>query len=275
LNSIEDQILHILKDVDRPLSPKEITNKGRINHNSVRSTLSKLLKKGKVQKVYYGAYKISPIYGVGRSEPVRVQNLTFVCEGVVVDKSHSFFKWDYRFGSGVDEFRLALLLGFKRGKITWTVKAPLGLDLYGLRLCIKIIRDKLESLGYVIPDFNQRFIARNSEYLRDTFNLRIEGVKSITLDDLDGTLEKYYNKSYGIRHETRTNQPTSIDNIFALVSGGMPFSQLIQGVGVVNRGIENLVETLKFRNRKQDETDRKVDALFDAVNRLIERMNGG
>jgi len=274
LTSIEDQIIEIIKSVDRPLSPKEIANKGRINHNSVRSTLSKLMKSGKVQRAYYGAYKISPIYGVGRSEPVKLQNLLFVCEGVVVDKSHAGFVWDYKFGVGKGEFRLGLMLGSKRGKITWTVKAPLGLDLYGFRLCIKIIQDKLETLGYVIPDFNRRFIAKNSEYLRDTFNVRIEGAKIITLQALDGTLEKYYNKSYGIRHETRSSQPTSIDNIFALVSGGLPFSQLIQGVGVVHNDIMALTEALKFSNRRQEKSELKIDALFDLFTRWLEKMDG-
>lgn len=277
-----------MKTEDRPFSPKEIAKETKIKPPSVRSAVARLLKDGQIQRVYYGAYRITPALGVGRRKTPKLQNLQFVAEGVKLGASNRLLKArGFVYGRGVgwvwsreldpvgsDEgFRLAVQLGRKRGKVNWTVKAPLGLDFYGFRLCCWMVADVLSSIGVVFEDFDEFFIARNVEYLFDHFGVSLEGVKAFTVRDVDGLLEKYYNKIYGVRHEVRDSRPTKLENVVALVSGGVPVNQVISGVGLVHEDIKGLTAAMKGQSRTNLDKDKMVGALVNANLKLIDRID--
>ena len=276
---IEDQIIEILKTEDRTFSPSEIAKKGHLNPNTTRSRISLMLKQGKIRRLYYGAYQLTPTYGVGEVRPVRVQNLAVIAEDVnlahlgegILRAAGYVFRykegWVYSFEFGRDfesKFRLRVQLGLKRGKVTWTVKAPWGLEIYGFRLCKKVVEDNLARLGVVFVDFDRSFMVNRSEFLNDYVGVDISGFKSVTVYDFEGQLEKIYEKAYGIRREVRVSRPMPIENVLALVSGGLSHSQVISGVGLVHQDIGLLVDAVKGQNRMISNLTRVVSALTDS-----------
>ena len=67
------------------IGPLEIAQKLKLNPDSVRSCLSKMVSKGLLSKPKYGLYTLSPTHGLGVSRGgVRAQNLVVVAEGVPV-----------------------------------------------------------------------------------------------------------------------------------------------------------------------------------------------
>lgn len=258
----ERKIITFLEVTDRPISPKEIAKETRINPNSVRSVLSKLLSRGEIIKDFYGHYSISPTHGMGEFLP-RVQNLFVVSE--------DFDRYD-RIPRGMrdvlipleDEAQIRLLFGSKRNKVSWSVKAPKGLDLYGLQLCRRVVDDAVRTRGFK----NVNWMVKNFELLQDMENIRLEGLKSVTIDGLTGVLEKYYNKGAGFRREVRASIPTPVENILALARGGIPTYQVIQGVGLVAKKIDDSVEVQKNTNRLLVDLTKVVGALADAQLRM-------
>ena len=84
---------------------------------------------------------------------------------------------------------IATFFGFTHGRVSWTVKAPLGLDYYGLILAKKLVECKIAHREYVVDPW----LVRNFETLQDHMGIRIEGLaKSVTLDDFAGNLLKIY-----------------------------------------------------------------------------------
>ena len=59
------------------------------------------------------------------------------------------------------------------------------------------------------------------ELLLDHEGVLLEGVRSLTWRDLEGTLEKYYNREAGMRRELRGSRPASVGDLEALIRGGV------------------------------------------------------
>jgi len=87
---------------------------------------------------------------------------------------------------------------------------------------------------------------------------RIEGAKAITLDNLDVALEKIYQKSYGLRHEVRLDKDISLENAQALLHGGVPYMEIVQGFG-------NLI---RMYNESNDQTRGLMDHIYE-MNKLV------
>ena len=259
--------------MDRPISPKEIAQNIKLNPNSIRVNLHRLLKEGKVIKKFYGHYSISPIDGVGYDRPPRVQNLFVRAEFFQSGQKIRVFECDKgrvdEFPFGEDGAQVRIIYGWKRGNISWSVKAPEGLDLYGLRLVRSLVESSCGYSGY--KDLN--WMVSNFEFLWDHEGLRFEGVKSVTLQSFDTVLEKYYSKDDGLRKEIRASLPTELDHILALVQGGQPAFNLIQGVGVLSQKIDALVEAQKGQNRQLSNHNRLLEALVDSQTKLNDTLN--
>jgi len=263
LATVKQKILNLLQGIDRLLTPKEIASFTKTNYNTVRRVLTSLVRDGLVVREFRGHYRLKPIHGLG-SAP-RVQNLFVVAEGVGVRRSEVFV-WE--FGGVEGGFRVRVLFGVKRGRVSWSVRAPLGLDLYGLRLVRRVVELECEKRGYR----DLKWMVRNYELLWDERGIRFEGVKAVTLEDLDGTMEKYYNKHYGVRREVRSSRPTRIEDLVALVQGGLPTYQVVQGVGVLEKRIDELTRAIKEQNRLNYEMFRIQQANQEALYRLIDKI---
>ena len=245
MKGTKEKIIHCLQSSEYSLSPKQIASFTKINYNTVRRILSQLRRLGIIKRQHRGYYDPLPRDGVGKDVLgflPRVQNLAVIWEGVGIRKSE---KVVYEF-DGEEEtcFRIIIIFGLKRGNVFWTCKAPVGLDLYGLRLAVKWVESECEKRGLLNPHWR----VRNFEFLWDQGGIRLEGVEAVTIEDLDSTLEKYYNKGEGIRREVRSSRSIPMRDLTSLIQGGMTTYQVVQGVGDVDARIRELTEAMKGTN---------------------------
>ena len=141
--TIQRKIVTLLEGVDRPLTPQIIAKNIKANPNSVRSEISKLLKKGILIREFYGHYSLNPNYGVGSEKPPRVQNLHFQASGLKVPRRMR----DLVIHLDGDA-RITLQFGSKRGRINWYVSVPDGFDHHGLVLSKKLVDRECLTRGF-------------------------------------------------------------------------------------------------------------------------------
>lgn len=233
----EYRIMQYLSMIDRPQSPAEIASFLKIKPSVVRARLSDLRKRALVSRPYHGAYLCDPTYGVGRHRP-RVQNLRVSARGVRV-RVHA------EVVHVVGDLRLRMVFGTKRGIVSYSVAAPVGLDMYGVRLIHFIAVGEAEARGYV--DLNWEFTV--SEFLTDHGGLRLEGLQCVTLDDLCGQLEKYYYRP-GLRREVRaTSRRMSMTELSTLLDGGMSRFQVVSGLQDIKEALGELTTAQKWGNK--------------------------
>jgi len=270
MTSMTRKILHYLEVIDRPQTPREIAQNLKLNPNTVRARLSELRKTGKVLKEFEHHYVITPTYGVGGKSPPRVQNLRVSVRGVPVTRSETVVR-DLT-GPGVvdvDTLRIRITFGKKRGIISYTVKAPMGLDLYGLRLVHELVSMETWLRGYEDLDWR----AVNFEFLWDDQSIRLEGVQAVTFDDLTGTLEKYYNKGLGHRRELRGSGGARIQDLEALIQGGITTHQTLQGLNVLRGEVQNLTNAMKGIHHQYRDMMEMFKASHESSVRLIDRVD--
>ena len=148
----KQKILDYLAAADTPVSCFSVAKSLCFNPNSVRARLSELARAGSVERVAPGLYSINSSHGVGK--PPRVQNFLAVAHPSPAVRESGC--WEYRFtgppGGAEGEVRLGLRFGRKRNKVTWTVRAPLGLDYYGLMFAYGLVRCVLEGRGLMVGE---------------------------------------------------------------------------------------------------------------------------
>jgi hypothetical protein len=228
--------------------------------------------------------------GVSKKPP-RIQNFTAIVhpsprlseqmlekcyeDGLVVKKKHAcntvyhHFKFQGPPEGEDGVFRLDLTFGIKRNKITWKIKAPLGLDYYGLMLSYEYVKKIIDSIGVSIlednpVDFNKPrcFMVVNSEAVDDKIGIKLEGCNCITFRDFQGAFEKIYSKTYGVRREVRSNQPRPIREILALYQGGLPNFMVAQTSFDVARSVEKQAEIQKYNNKTLAELVRQNNLIL-------------
>ena len=131
------RIFAYLAEKGYPISPSEIAQKLNISQNSVRPTLTLLLREGKISRPYRGYYRTKPTHGVEDKLPT-VHNL-------IIKKS------GYHFSRKIPDFRytfgccsLKIQYGLKTGNLMWYVNSEKGLDFVGLLLVLDVLRRESE-----------------------------------------------------------------------------------------------------------------------------------
>ena len=116
-------VTQYLSTVGYPVTPKEIASFHNLNPGSVRSCLSKMYSKGLISRPSHGKYECDPTYPLGTHRGgLRAQNLLVVAEGVPVKESDQV---RIEFSGYVS---LTVTFGVKRGRISYLVGVPLGLE---------------------------------------------------------------------------------------------------------------------------------------------------
>lgn len=251
------RILQFLSGVGYPVGAYEIAQNLGISSGSVRARLSELQDKGLISRLCYGKYLITPTYGVGvHPGSQRVQNLLVVAAGVPVRESDqvSLAFWDL--------VSLTVTFGVKRGKISYRVGAPVGLDPSSLALVHHIVLREVEARGYRVGP--EAWAVRNVEFLSDYSGFRLEGLESVTILGLVGELEKYYNKPR-VRHEKRASPRSGVglQALRALMSEGADVGGLHRRLERVENELRKNTEANKGLTRQVYESRRISQALFD------------
>jgi len=238
-----EEIYDYIRKQDRPITPREIAENTGLPPKNVRARLSELRTKGKIARAFHGHYTCDRIHG-GRDVGevafggVRVQNLHVVSQRLVKRIGrHEVLEKEW-LGVGVDNtgyLKVVVEFGVSLNRVNWRLVAPEGVDLHGVRLARAYVEALLEAKGF--SDFGWN--VSNLEQFRDFMGVRLEGLKALTLDNLDSTLEKMYQKSYGLRHEVRTSKLMGMDEMQALIQGGVPTMNIVQGVNLMVQEVRN------------------------------------
>lgn len=281
--SMKDKILDFLSHSELPLSPFSIAKALNFKPSTTRARLSELARQGLVERVTTGLYSITPTHGVGSP---RIQNFLAVASpepALTLDRLKRLealglvsytgreYQHIYKFSGPPEgpegEVILRLIFGLKRNKITWSIKAPLGLDLYGFMMAWGLVRCLLARARVKIPG---DFMIRNYELLHDRFSVTMEGVKALTLQDFKGNLEKMYNKDYGVRREIRATDPRPIQELMAFYQGGLPSFMIAQASYDIAREVQRNTEAIKRLNANQADLNKLNSEILRALWRILD-----
>jgi len=239
------RILRILESSDRPLSPKEIAFHAKINHSTVRVYLRQMLKLGDVSQPSYGYYVRKTRLGVGVGfGGVRVHGLVlvvdapFLCERPKIEDVKET----------VGGVRFEVRFGRRNGKIScWIGCDPPGLDYQSCVFAIKHFqRIVWDQVGFRVTEFE----TVNCDFNEDYIGVQLDGVKSVTVRDFLGNLERIYNKGPNVvRSEVRfPAEKMTIESMLTLLKGGITPYNILQTQFALLKKIENLYEAIKFGN---------------------------
>jgi len=270
VTTYSQEILRFLRKVDHPVAPSVISQNTGIAANIVRARLSELRKSGEVVRPFRGHYTCNSGYGVGRPPP-KVQNLQIQGKTSIREEHKgepSKGHWE-RIDCG--DLSIRIQFGYKRKKITYYIGASRGLDLYGYRLAHTLVVERLASMGYEAHDW----VVIRCELLFDYESVLLEGVKSVTWSDLEGNLEKYYNKPEGMRREVRATKPTSVRDLEALIMGGITANTVLQGLHVLSTDISGLTDAVKGIHYSYRDMMKVFKADHEAVFRLVNYIENG
>lgn len=261
MTTVKHQILQLLENVSRPLSPLEIALNLKANRNTVRARLSELRKKGMVLREFKHHYTITITHGV---TPPRVQNLQVKAKVPVRDEHRG------PPGSGYKEsvlkmgdLSVILQFGYQNQQVNYQVSTPRGLDLDGFRAVHVAVGKHLQFMGYDSPGPDEWKVIEY-ELLFGHSSVKMEGVKALTWRALDGSLEKYYNKDLGLRREIRPSTEIPVQDLEHLLQGGMAQYQVTQRLGLIAKMIGDSIESQKNNNRLLTELIKVVGALANA-----------
>ncbi len=271
--TLQDRILELLTNLDYPVSPLETAQLLKANRNSVRGRIGRMTKAGLIELAYRGHYRIKPTTGVG--SPPKVQNLQVVArrsKNPVLFKrvkSHTEVK-TFPSPPG-EEFSVRVQFGEKRHQINYTVKAPTGLDYYGL-LAIRAYTEEVVHRRTGLTDLNWDVI--KFDWLRDTFRVQMEGVSVVTIDDLSGLMLKVYNKLYGLRQEVDISPDASnLQDLIGVMSGGVPLYQMTNHLAILVKQFDKMTSTVAaFVGQAQSER-KIVKAISEAQNRIVDVLD--
>lgn len=295
---MREKILGFMQYQEAPLSPFSIAKSLNFRPSSTRARISELAKNGLLERVGPGLYLITPTHGVGVP---RIQNFTAVAHPSPALtparlrrlEEMGLVRFDGREYQHLYEFQgppegeegqviLRLRFGLKRNKITWTIKAALGLDYYGFMFCYGLVRCVLARCGVTIPeegpvnpDKPALFLVRQAEFLHDRFSVAMDGVKALTLRDFKGNLEKIYNKDYGVRREIRATDPRPVSELLAFYQGGLPTFMVAQASYDIAREVRANTEAIKYLNRNQGDLTRINQEILNSLWRILNRMEEG
>ena len=255
-------ITQYLSNIDRPVGAPEIASSLKLLPHSVRARLSELRKKGIVFKPYYGKYSITPTYGlemIGRLS--RVQNLRGSAESSIPVVFHD----DVVVVAG--DVQISVTFGVKRSLISFVVRAPLGLDLYGLDLVLFTIERICKDRGFV----GLQWYVKNWEILHDVGGLRLDGVEAITFRDFRGSFEKFYNRP-GLRREIRGSgsRKMSMAQLQAFMEGGLARFDIVRTLEDIVSEITEVKEAQKGTNRFINRMAQFNQAILEALTRMLE-----
>jgi len=236
-----NRILKILRESEYPLKPKEIAFLAKVNHSTTRCYLRRLLDDEKITQPFPQVYVAKTIDGV-EDGLVCVHNLVLSVDAPGLGKGvRKFEGW---FGA----VKIRVLFGSRNEKVTGFVSCDEGMDLDKYLFAVDKFKSIIfERTGARVCDGEVKVVT--FELNKDRRDIRLDGVKSMTVKDFSGVLERIYSKDDGVRSEVKVVQPMNVAAIESLLKGGMTPYQILQGVGLLRQDIQKQIEVGKQTNR--------------------------
>lgn len=261
--SIEAKVFHIIEDATEVLKPCEIARKIHIDrlpkeitqgeYTTVRVACAKLLQKGLVVQPYPSYYCNKITHGV-RYEPLCVHNVTLLAR-----VCHNIVHWV------VDELvggvKLHVCFGEERKQISGYIACDVGgmshdACLLALHRWLEIVEGRL---GYCLQDL----IVQTVEFNKDFHGMRFDGMQCITRCDLDGMIDRLYQKDEDvIRHERKITTPMSVNRFEAEMHKGLEQIGKAQVEYELRREVKRNSDALKFTNSRLLGMEKILEAMY-------------
>jgi len=247
-HDVSKQVIKLLaSNPENEYSAKQIAILLKVNYSSVRSCLTRLVKRGLVIRPHRGFYKwanASDIgYGVGRILP-RVHNLVLSCRVPKHITNINLKEEKIEIGS----INLRFLYGEKRGRVTVWISCNEGLNAREFKLCLALIRLYISKL-YDFSPTEDELVVKSLELNEDYHGFRLDGVKCLTVSAFDGWLERIYQKHQNVIRSEIKGKRVSIDALYALLKGGVTPYNVVQGQFMLVKEIQKLTDAIKFHNQ--------------------------
>jgi hypothetical protein len=229
--------------------------------------------KGYVVRVHRGFYKWATCVseskdGVGEP-PLRVHNVIVVCripKNVNVSKPS-----DGEYVLSVGDVRFRFSCGVKRKKVTVRFSCDDGLDFRGFAFAVELVRSYVLRLYGFEPSESDLQVV-SCEFNQDYQGLRLDCVKCLTVSDLKGVLERIYQKKENLlRSEIKVGK-TSVEAIYTLLKGGVVSYNIVQGIFMLVKKVENLTETVKYFNQGNLEIRELLLKILERLDKIINKV---
>lgn len=251
----KERILNVLKKTSETLTPKQIHVRTRINHNTIKVYVRQLFKEGLINQPYPGAYSYETHLRVGEPPP-RVQNVRLQVRAPWLSRPVETVE------ESVGDVGISVLFGLKRKRVTGYISRDQGLDYVQMVMAWELFRMYVALNGGPMLDVDEVEI-QSCEVLRDYEQLRLDGVKCVTVKSFLGVLERVYNREHGLRSEVKV-QPQDVNTIMTLLKGGASSYNILQGQFMIVQEIRRLTEAVKGSNSL-------TSTLIGLVKELLER----
>lgn len=249
----DKKIINALLHYPEGATPKMLAGKTGINVNTIKSILPKLpLVKKKLRGLYIVEKGGDGTIPTAKGELMdwnfhNCHLSTTILPSECHEQSHEM---------SLDLINLKFNISLK-GRCTCSVATKYPINCSSIVLVSKLFRDWLEKFN--IEKSNKDIMISTIEFNRDYSNVKMEGVKCVTVDSLT-TQFKLYQKKIGLRVEHKTKVPMTVDNIIDMLT----HSPSSLDVNV------KLSETRSQLSRLTERTEKNTQLMW----KMMDKING-
>lgn len=211
-NQKSQKILEVMHSYPEGITPKELGRQTGINVNTIKSILPKLKN---IKKAIRGLYKVFEWGDAPPSSPFsELRSWNFhncVLSGVIPSYSGSFIQTSHSLNLLNLEFILT-----NSGRCTLRLSSDFPLNISSICLMAGYFQEQINKYSKALLSYRQISV-KTIEFNRDYTNLRLDGVKCITLDNLVEQF-KVYQKKLGLRIEHKTKVLFNVQNVIDMLT---------------------------------------------------------
>ena len=257
--SKKNTILQLIESSEIELTPKEISQRTGINHNTVKKYLRDLASVNKVVQPYTGAYCSKITHGM-MFVPLRVHNVVLCVRDLGLCFSDDVVEF-------VGDVKVRVQFGLQRRKLTGRISCDAGMDrnavLFALDRCFDIMEKRT---GRRV----ENVVVKTFEVNRDFEKVRLDGSHCFTREGLFGEIERIYQKGDNVRVEHKISRSMSLEEFDVLLRGGVSGYNLQQAVFALVQENRRLTEAQIFQNERIACISGHLEELTKAFWKLID-----
>ena len=231
-----------MKNYPEGTTPSEISRFTSINVNTIKSILPKMVE---IRKIHRGLYKVvNGGDGVDTAHASRLTHWNF--HNCILSTQLTVFHSEPRNSTqSCGNINLKFVLGTK-GKATMNLSSENPLNISSISLASRLFIELLKH------HTNERITAKNIlvktiEFNKDYSNLRLDGLRCVTVDSLVEQF-KVYQKKLGLRIEHKTKVHFNVENIVEMLTNNP--NSLEQNIKLqhMQKQMNRITNSLKLTN---------------------------
>jgi len=238
LNKIE-KIINTLKEFPEGTTPKKLAFRTGINTNTIKSLLPEIscIRRGELR----GLYHLVAEEGDSQIFNWNFHNCILTCN--LPDYSGERIKASYNFGIINYEFEI----GAESKQATLRISTDYPMNISSICSCYAFFKVLVEASAEFHPELKDVAVS-SIEFNKDYINLRLDGIKSISLENLIEQF-KAYQKTNGLRLEHKTKLPFAVEDIVNMLTH-IPVAVNMQNE--ITNIKENQIKMFQFQRDTRD-----------------------